>query len=109
MGRCRVIEAFSGVVDVVVSGPKFDFEGKMLQTVILLLTLIFTPTWAQPPSRDWFLNFSDLIRDNKVDQAFVADQPKYKDFLNTPGMGDGTFTSLQWAAKVREVLDRSWG
>ena len=81
----------------------------MLRTVILLLTLIFTPTWAQPPSRDWFLNFSDLIRDNKVDQAFFADQPKYKDFLNTPGMGDGTFTSLQWAAKVREVLDRSWG
>ncbi|GMH53156.1 hypothetical protein TrRE_jg13559 [Triparma retinervis] len=81
----------------------------MLQTVILLLTLIFTPTWAQPPSRDWFLNFSDLIRDNKVDQAFFADdddeEPKYKDFLNTPGMGDGTFTSLQWAAKMGS---KSW-
>ena len=74
--------------------------------LLVLFGLSLSAAFAQP-SRDWFLKFSDMIRDNKVDDAFFETEeaqqdPKYKDYLNTPGMGDGSFTSLQWAAKVRE-------
>ena len=93
-----------------VKEKQIEFTQHLSSVTDMLLLVLFglslSAAFAQP-SRDWFLKFSDMIRDNKVDDAFFETEeaqqdPKYKDYLNTPGMGDGSFTSLQWAAKVRD-------
>jgi hypothetical protein len=46
------------------------------------------------------LQFSDLIRDNKLNAEVFGSSNEYEEHINTPGMGDGSMTSMHWAAKV---------